>query len=98
LDGGDRFNGRCYSIITGDITNPVTSDILFFKKYTLIQVVAETAGSAPVTMNYYKKFTVPRFLAGPCSIIGFVTGTNAPTFMGSVTFAHIPTGWMPSLS
>ena len=98
LDGGDAFNGRCYSIVTADITDPTAADILAFKSWQLIQVASETAGSAPTTKNFYKKFEFPRLLAGPCSIVGYVVGTNAPTFMGSVTFAHIPTSWMPSLT
>ncbi len=98
LDGGDAFSGRCYSIVTADITDPTAADILGFKSWQLIQVAAETAGSAPFVKTYHKKFAFPRLLAGPCSIIGYVVGTNTPTFMGSVTFAHIPTGWMPPLS
>lgn len=98
LDGSDSFNGRCYSIVTSDITDPTAADILAFKNWQLIQVAAETAGTAPTNKTFYKKFAFPRLLAGPCSIIGYVVGTNSPTFMGSVTFAHIPTNWMPSLS
>ena len=98
LDGGDAFSGRCYSIVTADITDPTAADILGFKSWQLIQVASEVAGSAPFVKTYKKKFAFPRLLAGPCSIIGYVVGTNTPTFMGSVTFAHIPTGWMPPLS
>ncbi|KKN27733.1 hypothetical protein LCGC14_0861570 [marine sediment metagenome] len=97
LDGGDAFNGRCYSIVTADITDPTAADILAFKSWQLIQVASETAGSAPFVKTYHKTFTHPRLLAGPCSIVGYVVGTNTPTFMGSVTFAHIPTTWMPTL-
>lgn len=98
LDGGDDFSGRCYSIVTADIVDPTAADILAFKSWQLIQVAAETAGTAPTSKTFYKKFAFPRLLAGPCSIIGYVVGTNTPTFMGSVTFAHIPTGWTPPLS
>lgn len=93
LDGAAAFSGRCYSIVTGDITDPVCSDILGYKYYELTQVAAETAGSGPATKGFYKKFEIPTLLAGPCSIIGWVTGTNTPTFMGSIKFAHIPASW-----
>jgi len=42
----------------------------------------------------YKEFDIPKFLAGPCSIIGFVTGTDTPEFSGSFQFAHIPASWV----
>ncbi len=95
LDGGDSFSGRCYNTISSDITNPVTSDILGYKYWEQTQLAAEVFGRVTPTYNFYKKFDIPRFLAGPCSIIGFVTGKVAPTYMGSITFAHVPTSWIP---
>lgn len=95
LDGGAAFDGRCYSIInTDNIPNPVTSDVLGYKYWEITKVAAEVLGSVPSTFNYYKYFDTPRFLAGPCSIIGFVCGKVAPTFMGSITFAHLPASWV----
>ncbi len=94
LDGGDNFNGRCYNTISSDITNPTASDILGYKYWENTQLAGEVFGRVDPTFNFHKKFDIPRFLAGPCSIIGFVTGKVAPTYMGSVTFAHVPTGWV----
>ncbi len=95
LDGGDAFSGRCYDTISSDITNPVCSDVLGFRYWEITQLAAEVLAHVPATFNFYKKFDIPRFLAGPCSIIGFVNGIVAPTYMGSVTFAHVPTSWIP---
>lgn len=94
LDGGGAFGGRCFSIITADITDPVPADVLGYRNWTPIQLGAETAGGVPTNKHFYKKFEIPTLLAGPCQIIGYVTGTNTPTFIGSVKFAHIPAGWV----
>lgn len=94
LAGGDSFNGRCYSILGADIPNPTSSDILAFKYWEVTQTGAEVGGGVEATKGLYKKFDYPILLAGPCSIIGFVVGTNTPTFMGSVTFAHLPASWV----
>jgi hypothetical protein len=97
LDGASAFSGRCYSIVTSDITDPTCSDILGFKRWEVTQVAAETAGTVESALQtFYKYFQVPKFIAGPGAIIGYVVGTNAPTFMGSVTFAHVPAGWYPT--
>jgi hypothetical protein len=98
LDGGDAFSGRCFTIVTGDVTDPVGSDILAYKYHILLQVAAEATGSGSLTdgRGLYKEFKIPRLLAGPCQIVGFVTGTNTPTFMGEIVFAHIPSGWAPT--
>lgn len=94
LDGGDAFSGRCYDTIASNIPNPVTSDLLGFKFWELTQLAGEAAGKSPPTKNYHKKFEVPRFLAGPCSIIGTVTSSNSPKYFGSVVFAHLPVSWI----
>jgi len=94
LDGAGAFGGRCWSIVSGNITAPVESDILCSMHYELTQVGTETAGNSHGVLGLHKVFSVPRFLAGPCQIIGYVTGTNTPTFMGSVIFAHIPSSWI----
>ena len=95
LDGGEAFGGRCFTIVTADVTNPAGSDVLAYKYYELTQVAAEAGGGVEASRGLYKLFPRPVLLAGPCQIVGFVTGTNTPTFMGSVTFAHIPVSWIP---
>lgn len=97
LDGGAAFPGRCWSIVTGNITAPVESDVLASLHYELTQVAAETGGVAKGTLGLSKSFRVPRFLAGACQIVGYVTGTNTPTFMGSIIFGCVPNTWIPVL-
>ena len=96
LDGGDAFSGRAYSIVTADVTDPDTgADWLGGRFWIKTQMVAETGGGFAMPKNWRKSFTLPNLLRGPCQIVGYVTGTNSPTFMGSVTFAHCPAGWFP---
>lgn len=96
LDGGAAFSGRCYSIVTGNITAPVPSDVLATWHWELTQVATEVGGVAPAIKKAYKTFAIPTLLAGPCQIIGYVTGTNTPTFTGSVKFANVPAGFFPT--
>ena len=95
LDGGTAFGGRCYTTVTGDITNPAPGDTLGFKYWENTQLGTETAANLATTKNYAKNFAIPRFLAGPCSILGYVIGTNTPAYFGSFTFAHIPANYVP---
>lgn len=90
LDGGSAFSGRCYTTVTSDITNPVGSDVLAFKYWENTQLATETAGTPYADKYYYKSFDYPRRIAGPCSIVGYVIGTNTPVYFGSIVFAHIP--------
>ena len=94
LAGGAAFSGRCYHTITTEITNPASSDILAYKYWELTQLGAEVGGNASFDKNYHKKFDIPKFLAGPCSITGHITGTVTPTYFGSVVFAHLPVSWI----
>ena len=94
LDGGAAFSGRCYDTIGTEITNPVTSDVLAYKYWELTQLSSELGGNASFDKNYHKKFDIPKFLKGPCSIIGHITCTVTPTYFGSVVFAHLPVGWI----
>ncbi len=96
LDGGDAFGGRATETVGTDIDDPVVSDMLGRKFWELTQVAAEVAGTAPSTMNFHKEWDVPHLLRGPASIVGYITGTNTPTYQGHVTFAHIPTTWIPT--
>ena len=94
LDGGEAFAGRCVTICAGGITTPVPADVLVYRGWEKAQIGAETAGSGLVSKHLYKKFDIPTLIAGPCQIIGYVTGTNTPTFIGNVKFAHIPASWL----
>jgi len=95
LDGGDDFPGRAYGVVTADITNPVHSEVLAYKRYELTQVAAETAGSVTPSFHYHKEFHYPTLLNGPCSILAYIFGTNATTFIGSLTVGAVPAGWFP---
>ncbi len=97
LDGGPAFAGRCYSIITGDTSNaPASVEVLASAFWELTIAAAEAATNVYPSLSLYKKFDIPKFIAGPAHIVGYVVGTMTPTFMGSVTFAHIPASWVPT--
>lgn len=98
LDGGDAFSGRATETVGTDITDPVHSDYLGGHFIENTQLAAEVAGTVPPSFNFHKEFTagVHHLLRGPASIVGYVTGTNAPTYQGHVTFAHLPTTWIPT--
>ena len=95
LEGGAAFAGRCFHTHnTTPITNPVASDILGYKFYALTQLAGEVGGNASFEKGFHKTFDVPHFLAGPCSILGYVTGSATPTYFGKVVFAHLPASWI----
>jgi hypothetical protein len=93
LDGGDAFEGRAASILTTTpITDPIHTDILYFQ-------TQEAIGADELIVNKFgcdKVFDYPNFLAGACSLLLYVAGTVAATFMGSLVFAHVPTSWVPT--
>lgn len=90
LDGADAFSGRVVSICTTQVTDPVHTDLLFYKNWEAL----ESDPKGPTNFNVDKVFAYPTFLAGPCSLLLYFGGTVACTGMGSLTFAHIPTSWM----
>lgn len=94
LDGGPAFDGFCCSIVTSDVTDPSPTDTLYYKKYINIQLASETGASVVPSMEYRYEWKQPRFLAGPCAIVGYVCGTNQPTFIGNFVFAHLPASWV----
>ena len=97
LDGGPAFSGRCYTILTGDTSNaPASVEVIASKFWELTITAAEAATNVPANLSLYEKFNYPILVAGPCHIVGYVVGTMTPTFMGSVTFAHVPTSWFPT--
>jgi len=92
LDGGAAFPGRAYSLVTSDITDPVHSDVLFYR-FT----GALGADSLHNTDFYFQKtWDYPNFIAGPCSLLLYAAGEVAFTFMGSLVFACIPSTWAPT--
>lgn len=94
LDGGDAFGGRCWSVVTSNITAPVEADILYAK---IAYGVLTTEGGFNAAVNVNKQWQIPRFLAGPCQIIGYCVGvgtTQVSAFYGNFVFAHLPTSWI----
>jgi len=98
LDGGELFAGRCYSIVTSDVSAVVMNDYLGGKYWTNIQLGTEVGAAVPAEKSFKKVFRFPTILKGPCQIAGYVIGTNTPTFMGAVKFAHVPATWFPTPS
>ncbi len=96
LDGGEDFAGNATETVAADITDPVVADVLGSRFWEINQLAAEVAATIPATLNFYQDFKAPIFLRGPASIVGFVTGTNTPTYQGHVTFAHLPGTWIPT--
>ena len=97
IDDGPAYpGGSVLSICTADITDPVHSQILTFKTWKLVQVAAETAGTVPGTFYHRKVWDAPQMHAGPCSFIGIVAGTTAPTFMATLEVGIVPSTWFPA--
>lgn len=96
LDGGEGFAGLATETVGTDMTDPVVADVLASIFWEINQLAAEVAATIPATLNFHKKFDVATFLRGPASIVGYVTGTNAPTYQGHLTVAHLPGTWIPT--
>ncbi len=98
LDGGEAFTGRATETVAADITDPVVADVIASFFHHLLQVAAEVGGVAPNSLNFHWDVAgkAPTFLRGPASIVGFVTGTNTPTYQGHLTVAHLPEQWIPT--
>jgi len=94
LDGGDSFGGRCYSVVTGNLTAVTEADILYSK---IFASVLTTSGLVDTSVNAEYQWTHPRFLAGPCQILGYCVGVGAAQvseFIGNFVFAHLPESWV----
>lgn len=91
LDGGPTFNGRCFSVTTGAVADPVHSDLFYYRVWEAL------GADGKDWMNYHveKTFQYPTFVRGPCSLLLYTGGTQALTQMGAFTFAHIPASWVP---
>lgn len=94
LDGGDAFGGRCWSVITGSLTAVTEADILFSKtNFTVLT----TKGVVDAAVNVNHEWLIPRFLRGPCQILGYCVGvgtTQTSLFYGNIVFAHLPVSWV----
>lgn len=94
LDGAGDFPGRCWIQSTGDITDPVTSQILDYVAFQLSSV--DTTGVVPhpiVRMDYEPE--VPTILAGPCQVVLCWGGSAAATGIGIVSVAVVPASYFP---
>lgn len=91
LDGGGAFPGRCWVQCTGDITDPVTSQILDY--VTFQQTInASAAGSSPILKMDYQP-AVPTVLAGPCQVVLCWGGTSGMSGLGVITVAAVPASY-----
>jgi len=99
LDGGDAFGGTAVSLFTSDVTtDPTVSDIIHYRMWqNLVAGGATTTQLGLEVPSFYDlwRADVPVFLAGPCDLLLYAAGTVAFTFMGSLTFAHVPRAWVP---
>ena len=93
LGGGAAFGGRTAATVTGDINDPVHADVLAYRLWETKQIATEVLGLVTPLMEYQKEWDVPTFLAGPCSILGYIAGSVQPTYVGSFTFAAVPNDW-----
>ncbi len=94
LDGAAAFSGRCISVATVNtgITDPVHSSFLYFNEWNI--PTSDPLG--PTDFNVDHVWADPTFIAGACSLLLYVGGSAAATFVGSLVFAHIPASWLPT--
>lgn len=94
LDGGDAFGGRCSSIATGSVGTVTGADILYASNFF---GVLTTEGHVSASININHEWEIPRFLAGPCKILGYCVGigdAQTTSIYGNMVFAHLPVGWV----
>lgn len=94
LDGGDAFGGRSSSICTGTVGTVTEADILYAK---VAHGVLTTEGHWDASVNIDHEWQIPRFLAGPCQILGYCVGVgDAQTSLiyGNLVFAYLPVSWV----
>jgi hypothetical protein len=96
MDGGPTFPGRSAVSVTADITDPVHADILGYKLWEAKQLASETAGTPPQDLNYRRELQYARVIRGPSTLLLYVHGTVAPTWLGSMTFGCVPSSWFPT--
>ena len=91
LDGGPAFGGRAVSVVTATpITDPVHSDVLLYHHFESLGIAVSGQ-----SFTVHKEWDYPNIIAGPCSLLLYVGGTIATTFIGSLVFAHVPEAWFP---
>ena len=95
LSDGPAFPGRAASAITGDINDPVHAYVLAHKLWTITQIIAETTGTPVPEMSYSKEWHYAHVLKGPSTMLLYCAGTVAPAYIGSLTFAAVPSSWFP---
>jgi hypothetical protein len=96
LDGGATFPGRCWTGSTGDITAPVTSQILDFVTMQVSSIDTTSTICPPILkMSYVPE--VPTILAGPCQLVLCFGGSDAAGVagIGIVTVAVVPSSYFP---
>lgn len=94
LDGGDSFGGRASSILTGTVGAVTEADILFAQ---IKHGILTTEGHFDASVNINHEWQIPRFLAGPCQILGYCVGVGdlqTSLIYGSIVFAHLPVSWV----
>lgn len=94
LDGGAAFAGRAYSAVTADVTDPIHSDILYYKTIRAAEFISN--GTATNLTNGIvaefsasKEWDLPTLLAGPCQLLVYWGGTAAVNAIASLVFAHV---------
>ena len=88
-DGGASFPGRCYTAVTGDVTNHVVSQLL-----DAVHIQGSDNGTAAnLVSNELKMDYQPTSLtlaAGPCSLLVAWGGVAAVPGMAAVEVAVVP--------
>lgn len=96
LDGGEAFSGSAYSVVTGNMTI-TEADILYDQSFKSVHLQVDSSGTIAINavINVDHAWKTPVFLAGPCQIAGYASGTaTATAFTGRFTFAHLPASWV----
>jgi len=89
---GIRSVARAFSAVTADITDPVASMQL---DHVVVRASdAGTAASAYGTqLRLHYDPSLPKILAGPCSVVLCWGGTAAVTGIATLTWAEVPAAW-----
>jgi hypothetical protein len=90
LDGSTAFPGRAWTASTGDITDPVCSEML---DYACNEVGCTTGGSTNLEVKLNYKPDAPSILAGPCQVVLCWGGTAAASGGGIIKVAAVPASY-----
>lgn len=94
LDGAGAFPGRAWVGSTGDITTPVTSQILDYVTQQTSSIDTTTVVAHPIIKMEYLPDSPP-ILAGPCQVVLCWGATKAALGIGIVVVAAVPTSYFP---